>query len=76
MTRRLQLAFALFVVASTDAFVVRLPHSPSVIALASLVRPMAGNNEAVDINRAKQCAENFGECSVEELEFLKNSKGL
>lgn len=27
-----------------------------------------------DLERAKQCAENFGSCSVEEMEMLRDSK--
>lgn len=30
--------------------------------------------QSVDMDRAKVCAENFGECSVEEMERLRNSK--
>lgn len=83
MSRRLLLTFTLFV-ASADAFGVVQPRSRSFGALAAkfdkkghhiTVDPMDGN-KVVDMNRAKHCAENFGECSVEEMEFLKNSKSL
>jgi hypothetical protein len=30
--------------------------------------------QSVDMERAKQCAENFGECSIEEMEHLRNSE--
>lgn len=30
--------------------------------------------QSVDIKRAKECAENFGVCSVKEMEFIKSSK--
>ena len=30
--------------------------------------------QSIDMNRAKECAENFGKCSVPEMEFLRNSK--
>jgi hypothetical protein len=30
--------------------------------------------QGVDVNRAKECAEHFGKCSVEEMEELYNSE--
>jgi hypothetical protein len=30
--------------------------------------------QGVDMDRARHCADNFGACSVEEMEFLKQSK--
>lgn len=30
--------------------------------------------QGVDLERARHCADNFGACSVEEMEFLKQSK--
>ncbi len=30
--------------------------------------------QSIDMERAKQCAENFGECSIEEMEHLRNSE--
>ncbi|GAX18341.1 hypothetical protein FisN_23Hh235 [Fistulifera solaris] len=29
--------------------------------------------QSIDMERAKQCAENFGECSIEEMEHLRNN---
>lgn len=29
--------------------------------------------QSVDMDRAKRCAENFGECSIEEMEHLRDS---
>jgi hypothetical protein len=84
MPRRLLLTVALFL-ASTDAFVVvQQPYARRTGALAATydkkghhisVNPMEGN-KSVDINRARECAENFGKCSIEEMEQIKNSKSL
>jgi len=74
------LAAAALAVAA-DAFVVQ-PRHPAVSSLTAkfdkeghhiTINPMEGY-KGVDVERARECAENFGECSVEEIEQLKNSK--
>ena len=83
--RLLHLTITLFV-ASANAFVGVQPRSRSTgVALAAkydkqghhiTVDPMDGFKKSVDLNRARECAENFGKCSVEEIEQIKNSKSL
>lgn len=71
-------------VVSTNAFVVVKPLSRRTgVALTAKydkqgrhisVDPLDGSYKSVDMNRARECAENFNQCAVEEIEQLKNSK--
>ena len=78
------LAAAALTVAA-DAFVVQPRHHHAVSSLTAAaakfdkeghhitINPMEGY-KGVDVERARECAEHFGKCSVEEIEQLKNSK--
>ena len=80
MSRPILLA-ALLVAA--DAFVVQ-PHTASRSVFLSAqydkkghhitVSATDGFDSSVDVERARVCAEKFGECTVEEMEALKDSK--
>lgn len=75
------LIFALVVVSADGFLGVRpqpLPHRAYTKLYAKdqgdmMINPMEGY-QGVDIERARLCAENFGACTVEEMEMLKSSK--
>ena len=78
---------ALLASSSADAFVVHPQINQAVRRLAPVsalydkeghhiaINPMDGF-KGVDLERARVCAEHFGECTVEEMEVLKSSKFL
>jgi hypothetical protein len=67
---KVSILFLLF--PGTQAFV---PHTAFVrkTALASVLEDSKLEPVDFDLERAKQCAEHFGECSVEEMERLRDS---
>lgn len=67
-------------IGSTYGFFIK-PHATQLMSSrivvtelkAISIKPL-GESHAVDLDRAKDCAENFGKCSVQEIEQLKTSK--
>lgn len=81
MPRSILLATAALLVAA-DAFVVRPVSRVSSPLSATYdkkghhitINPMEGDKGGVDLERARECADNFGKCTVEEIQELRDSK--
>jgi hypothetical protein len=75
------LSISIFLSASVSAFQVT-PHDRMRLSLvvfstssdSDLYFNTMDNFNAVNVERAKDCAEHFGECSVQEMEDLKESE--
>jgi hypothetical protein len=78
------LLFLLALISSGSAFSVKYSGSPAERDPFIVQRESTSNHDLsfnsldeylpVNLERAKQCADHFGECSVEEMEALRNSK--
>jgi hypothetical protein len=62
----------------TNAFHVKPVHPMRIQSTTRLSAVSQGGSfqSGIDIDRAKACADNFGECSVEEIRDIKKSKKL
>ena len=62
------------VASTTTAFHVHPVNNVRTVGLQAAKDGRATQPTVVDIDRAKFCEEHFGECSVEEIEQLRNGK--
>lgn len=73
MPMRYAFLLLFLVLPMVQAFAPRPTTRGAMMQLKSVLEDSKLDRVDFDLNRARQCAERFGECSVEEMETLRDS---